>query len=121
MVFRRRLPHPWVRRRRGIRKTPATRSTASSRNRSFPVGRALHFALAFLLAASTAAAARRVLYVTTTAGYRHDSIDASVEVMQDIAKQSGILEIVHTENVSLINAETLRGFDALYFFTSGEL
>jgi uncharacterized protein (TIGR03437 family) len=41
--------------------------------------------------------------------------------MQDLAKQSGVLEIVHTEDVSLINAENLRAYDAVYFFTSGEL
>jgi|ERR1051326_3339104 uncharacterized protein (TIGR03437 family) len=82
-------------------------------------------ALAFLLACSVAGAVtRRVLFVTATPapGFRHtDSIDASVEVMQDIAKQSGVLEVVHTEDVSLINAENLRNYDAIYFFTSGEL
>src|SRR6266571_155295 len=85
--------------------------------------RVLVFALAFLLASAVAAGAvRRVLFVTTTAGFRHtDSIDASIEVMQDLAKQSGVLEIVHTEDLSLINAENLRTYDALYFFTSGEL
>src|ERR1041384_1488691 len=81
------------------------------------------FALAFLLTTTLAeAATRRVLFVTATAGFRHtDSIDASVEVMQDVARQSGVLEIVHTEDVSLINAENLRAYDAVYFFTSGEL
>src|SRR5689334_3397956 len=81
------------------------------------------FALAFLLVCSLAeSATRRVLFVTTTAGFRHnESIDASVEVMQDAARESGILEIVHTEDLSFINAENLRTYDALYFFTSGEL
>jgi type 1 glutamine amidotransferase len=85
------------------------------------VGRALHLALAFFLALNAASAARRVLYVTTSAGYRHDSIEASVEVMREIVSQSGVLEIVHTEDVTQINAANLRGFDAVYFFTSGEL
>ncbi len=74
------------------------------------------------LLSNTADAARRVLYVTTTAGFRHsESIDASVLVMQDIARESGVLEIVHTEDLSLISADNLRDFDAVYFFTSGEL
>src|SRR5438132_10279322 len=79
--------------------------------------------LAALLSVSMAVGAtRRVLYVTTTAGYRHgDAIDASVEVFEQLAKASGVLEIVHTEDVSLITAENLRNFDAVYFFTSGEL
>src|SRR5439155_23524038 len=68
------------------------------------------------------AAPKRILYLTATYGYRHsDAIDASVEVFQQLAAQSGVLEIVHTEDVSLVNVENLRNFDAVYFFTSGEL
>ena len=80
------------------------------------------FLLLLALALAASAATRRVLYVTTTAGFRHtDSIEASIGVMQQIAQETGTLEIVHTEDLSLISAESLRNFDALYFFTSGEL
>jgi hypothetical protein len=78
----------------------------------------------FLLLSGSAAlgGSRRVLYVTATYGFRHtESIDASVEVMQQLARESGRLEIVHTEDVSLLTADFLRMFDAVYFFTSGEL
>jgi len=80
-------------------------------------------AIVLLLAASAASGAtRRILYVTATDGFRHsDAIDASVEVMQELARESGVLEIVHTEDISLLNADYLRNFDALYFYTSGEL
>jgi uncharacterized protein (TIGR03437 family) len=79
-------------------------------------------AACLLTVALATAATKRVLYVTTTAGFRHtDSIDASIDVMQQIAKDSGTLEIVHTEDLSLISADGLRDFDAVYFFTSGEL
>ena len=80
-------------------------------------------ALCLMLSASAALGApRRILYVTATYGFRHtDSIDASVEVMQQLARESGTLEIVHTEDVSLLTAAYLRSFDAVYFFTSGEL
>jgi uncharacterized protein (TIGR03437 family) len=78
--------------------------------------------LLLLSSYASAFAAKRVLYVTATAGFRHtDSIDASIGVMQQIARDSGVLEIVHTEDLSLISAENLRNFDAIYFFTSGEL
>src|SRR5436190_20357950 len=67
-------------------------------------------------------ASRRVLFLTATYGFRREgSINASVEVMQDLAKQSGVFEVDHTEDVSLINADNLRNYDAVYFFTSGEL
>ena len=79
-------------------------------------------AVCLLLASAALGAPRRILYVTATYGFRHtDSIDASVEVMQQLARESGVLEIVHTEDVSLLTADYLRAFDAVYFFTSGEL
>ncbi len=80
-------------------------------------------AICLLLPASVVLGApRRILYVTATYGFRHtDSIDASVEVMQQLARESGTLEVVHTEDVSLLTADFLRSFDAVYFFTSGEL
>lgn len=74
-----------------------------------------------LALSSPALAASRVLYVTYTAGFRHDSIPASKEVLQEVASRSGLLEVIPTEDLSLINADTLRGVDAVFFFTSGEL
>src|SRR5262252_3673036 len=77
-------------------------------------------AIAAIQAAS--GATRRVLFLTATYGFRHEgSINASVEVMQDLARESGVFEVDHTEDVSLINADNLRNYDAVYFFTSGEL
>lgn len=82
----------------------------------------MRFVLLLLLSAAIAQSApKRVLYITATAGFRHtDSIEASIAVMQSIAKESG-LEIVHTEDLSLISSDNLKTFDAIYFFTSGEL
>ncbi|HEY2842842.1 MAG TPA: ThuA domain-containing protein [Bryobacteraceae bacterium] len=78
--------------------------------------------MALALVAAASGASRRVLYLTATYGFRHEaSIDASIQVMQDLAKASGIFEVVNTEDVSLINADNLRNYDAVYFFTSGEL
>src|SRR6185436_14788394 len=73
------------------------------------------------LAASAPAATKRVLYITHSAGYRHDSIPTSQTVMEQLGAKSGAFEVVSSEDLSLISAETLRGFDVLYFFTSGEL
>jgi len=83
----------------------------------------VRFAALLLLFTSTLLGApRRILYVTATYGFRHaESIDASIGVMEQLAQESGVLEIVHSEDISLINADYLRGFDAVYFFTSGEL
>jgi uncharacterized protein (TIGR03437 family) len=83
------------------------------------VGRILLLVCA--LAGLCAAQNRRVLYVTHSAGFRHESIQVSKPVLQEIAARSGRLEIVHTEDLSLISEESLRDFDAVFFFTSGEL
>src|SRR5437762_2941886 len=78
--------------------------------------------LIFLLCAAAAPAApKRVLCITHSAGYRHDSIPTSQQVLRDIGERTGAFEVVASEDLSLINAETLATFDVLYFFTSGEL
>jgi type 1 glutamine amidotransferase len=64
-------------------------------------------------------AAKRVLYVTASAGFRHGSIEVSREVMRVIAP--GQIQVTATEDVSLLTAAGLRDYDALFFFTSGEL
>src|SRR5207302_6941898 len=72
-----------------------------------------------LFATLVPAQPKRVLYLTLSAGYRHDSIPTSMEVMR--ALDPAHLEIFATEDTSYINADALRGFDAVFFFTSGEL
>ena len=79
-------------------------------------------ALLVCFACAVLAAPPRILYVTATYGFRHDdSIDASVAVFQQMAQQSGAFEIDHTEDISLLTADNLRNYDAVYFFTSGEM
>jgi type 1 glutamine amidotransferase len=77
--------------------------------------------LGLLLTAALAAQPKRVLYVTYSAGYRHDCLPVSAEVLRNVAAADGQLEVVPTEDLSMLNADTLRSFDALLFFTSGEL
>ena len=77
--------------------------------------------LGLLLSSARANQPKRVLYVTYSAGYRHDCLPVSAEVLQNIAAANGQLEVVETEDLSMLNADTLSGFDALLFFTSGEL
>ncbi len=82
----------------------------------------MRFALPLVLALSCSGAPKRVLYITYTAGFRHASIAASQQALLDIASRSnGQLEVVPSEDLSLISADHLKSFDALFFFTSGEL
>jgi type 1 glutamine amidotransferase len=64
---------------------------------------------------------KKILYMTHSAGFVHDSLPTSCQVMQQIAASSGKFEVLCTEDLSLISAATLADFDVVYFFTSGEL
>lgn len=82
----------------------------------------MRVALALLIfVAGCWAQSKRVLYITHSAGFRHDSIPASIEAMRAIAVKSGSLEVVPTEDLSMLTRGTLRNFDAVFFYTSGEL
>lgn len=69
----------------------------------------------------TGAQPKKILYVTATAGYRHSSIETSQNVLQELADWDGRFEVVVTEDVSMLNSSTLKDFEAVFFFTSGEL
>jgi uncharacterized protein len=62
----------------------------------------------------------RVLYFTHSAGYRHDVIPASREVMTRIG-ETARFEVVASEDVSVFTPENLSRFGAVMFFTTGEL
>ena len=69
-----------------------------------------------------AAAPVRVLMLTATAGFRHDSIDTARTVMASLASSSGEFTITMTEQLSAITPETLSAYHVLFFaLTSGEL
>ena len=64
----------------------------------------------------------RVLMLTATAGFRHDSIPAAREVMSTLATTSGGFVVTVTDDVAALSASTLASHDVLFFaLTSGEL
>ncbi len=63
----------------------------------------------------------RILYFTHSAGYRHEVIPASREILKQIGEISPRFEVAATEDVSVFTAENLRRFGAVMFFTTGEL
>ena len=85
----------------------------------------MRFAVVLLTAllplAGYAASPKKILYVTHSAGYRHDSIPLSAQGLQELGARSGLFEVIATEDLSWLIAERLQEFDALFFFTSGEL
>jgi type 1 glutamine amidotransferase len=64
----------------------------------------------------------RVLMLTATAGFRHDSIGAAREAMTQLAGQTRTFTVTATEDLKTITAATLGSTDVLMFaLTSGEL
>ena len=62
---------------------------------------------------------KRVLYITHSAGFRHDCLPVSQQVMTQVAARTGRLEVTATEDLSALN--DLPSYSAVVFFTSGEL
>jgi hypothetical protein len=75
-------------------------------------------AAAWPMAASAQDRPARILYFTHSAG--HDVIPASHNVLQGIGATSGF-EIIASEDVTVFTTDNLRRYDAIMFFTSGEL
>jgi len=69
----------------------------------------------------------RILYVTKSAGFEHSVVkregDApaySERILSDIAKKAG-WTILCTKDASLVNAENLKNYDVVVFYTTGDL
>ena len=64
----------------------------------------------------------RVLMLTATAAFRHESIPAARQAMAGLAASSGEFSLTATEDVSSLSADNLRAYDVVMFaLTSGEL
>ena len=64
----------------------------------------------------------RVIVLTATRGFRHDSIPVARDALTAMAASTGEFAITTTEDVSAITAATLAGYDVLGFvLTTGEL
>jgi type 1 glutamine amidotransferase len=64
----------------------------------------------------------RVLVLTATAGFRHDSIATARQVLTSLGASSGAFVATLTEDVTAISAANLANYDVLFFaLTSGEL
>jgi type 1 glutamine amidotransferase len=64
----------------------------------------------------------RVLVLTATAGFRHDSISTATQVLTSLAASSGEFTVTLTDQAAAIDAAALAQHDVLFFaLTSGEL
>jgi type 1 glutamine amidotransferase len=64
----------------------------------------------------------RVLMLTATSGFRHDSIAAARQAMSALAASSGEFSVNATEDLGVFTASALTAYDVIFFaLTSGEL
>lgn len=63
----------------------------------------------------------RLLMLTATAGFRHDSIATARQVMIELAAARGEFVVTATEDLTAINASTLGGYDVLFFALIGAI
>jgi type 1 glutamine amidotransferase len=64
---------------------------------------------------------RRVLYVTHSAGFQHGVLSLSENVLLGIGAASRAFELTVARDSIAVDRENLRNYDALVFYTSGEL
>ena len=66
-------------------------------------------------------AAFRVLMVTATRGFRHDSIGIARDVMSGLSSTTGEFTLTLSEDIASITGESLAGYDVLCFaLTTGK-
>lgn len=63
----------------------------------------------------------KLLYLTLAAGFKHASAPPSRAIVKEIGEKSGAFETTVAEDVTAFTAENLKHFDAVMFYTTGEL
>jgi uncharacterized protein len=62
-----------------------------------------------------------VLYLTHSAGFKHDVLPLSRQILTDLGERTGAFVITATDDCSFLSREQLKKFDAVVFYTTGEL
>jgi type 1 glutamine amidotransferase len=71
--------------------------------------------------APVARAKRKVLYLTHSAGWKHDVLPLSEQILKQLGERSGAFEVTATQDCSLLSRDNLKQYDAVVFYTTGEL
>lgn len=64
---------------------------------------------------------RHLLFFTLSAGYRHASIPTAEGVIKKIGEKSGAFDTTVSQDVSVFTTANLKHYDAIMFYTTGEL
>ena len=63
----------------------------------------------------------KLFYLTLSAGFHHDVVPFSAGIVKQIGEKSGAFESTVTGDVSPFTEEGLKPYDAVMFYTTGEL
>ncbi len=63
----------------------------------------------------------KLLYLTLSAGFHHDVVPFSAEIVKQIGAKSGAFDATVVDDVSAFTEEGLKPYDAVMFYTTGEL
>jgi type 1 glutamine amidotransferase len=66
-------------------------------------------------------AKRKVLYLTHSAGFKHEVLPLSEQILKQIGERSGAFEVTATQDCSVLSRDGLKPYDAVVFYTTGEL
>lgn len=63
----------------------------------------------------------KLLYLTLSAGFKHQVVPFSRQIVKEIGERSGAFETTVAEDVTPFTAENLANYNAVMFYTTGEL
>jgi uncharacterized protein len=63
----------------------------------------------------------KLLYLTLSKGYHHQSVEPSEPILKAIGEKSGAFEVTVTQDVGAFTRENLKNYSAVMFYTTGEL
>ena len=77
-------------------------------------------AVAAIVATQAQTAKKRVLYLTHSAGYKHEVVPLSMQLLPEIGRKHGF-DVIVTKDLSFLKPQALKAYDAVVFYTTGEL
>jgi uncharacterized protein len=63
----------------------------------------------------------KVLYLTHSAGFKHDVVPLSEQILVELGKKHNAFDVTVTQDLSVLSARGLAPYSAVVFYTTGEL
>ena len=60
---------------------------------------------------------KKVLYLTHSAGYKHEVVPLSMQLLPEIGRKNGF-DVVATKDLAFLSPQSLKSYDAVVFYTT---